>query len=231
MIELLVVIAIIAILVSMLLPALKKARDIAKGGVCKNNLKQCALGAQNYAIDFADYFPTFLREGAGECTNSQSQDFWYWTCEIGPYLNLPSQRNIDWWNRKWENSIFNCPVQDLTVTLGGATPYLTNINQQGICYGANFFLWCVIKKSSWSPTYACLRVWKAPERKIMFADAYSQDVDNDLGSGCRPYSYMVSRHSKSANIAFIDGHVEPAKSGTVPSASLLNIWWGRDVVP
>jgi len=52
LIELLVVIAIIAILAALLLPSLKRAKDMAKGSACLSNLRQCYLPVQMYSYDF-----------------------------------------------------------------------------------------------------------------------------------------------------------------------------------
>ncbi len=64
LIELLVVIAIIALLVGLLLPALRSARDSARGIVCASALRQLGIAQTQYTQDFKDFLAGANTSGA-----------------------------------------------------------------------------------------------------------------------------------------------------------------------
>ena len=66
MIELLVVISIIALLIALLLPTVKRARELARSIACQSNLRQWMIGTHAYIGDFADAMPyPMIEDGQG----------------------------------------------------------------------------------------------------------------------------------------------------------------------
>ena len=93
LIELLVVISIIAILVSLLLPAVQQAREAARRTQCKNNLKQIGIAFHSYH-DSHRMFPPGWVEASGNIPTRPPENGFSWAAFILPQLdqgNLYSQ--------------------------------------------------------------------------------------------------------------------------------------------
>ncbi len=83
LIELLVVTAIIAVLVSLLLPAVQQAREAARRTQCKNNLKQIGLAMQNYCDLYSRFPPGYVASSDTTATTPG----WGWSVMILPQID------------------------------------------------------------------------------------------------------------------------------------------------
>ena len=102
LIELLVVIAIIAVLVSLLLPALSKAKYKAKDVICKNNLRNTVMALRMYVTDYEAYPPMY---------SSQDSRWYYWDHLLEKYLlsRDSSDRKLPTNHRQLPDRTFRCP--------------------------------------------------------------------------------------------------------------------------
>ncbi|MBX3381243.1 MAG: DUF1559 domain-containing protein [Phycisphaeraceae bacterium] len=127
LIELLVVIAVIALLIGILLPALGKARETARGLKCSVNQKQVVLALQSYANDYKQLFPPRI-QGCIDPDSGRESIYWYDENRIGRYLPITDRSNIDLNSGAKENQ-----------SVGGGVLACPNHPAAGRSYAMNFW--------------------------------------------------------------------------------------------
>ncbi len=223
LIELLVVIAIIAILASMMLPALNKARDKAKQASCASNLKQLGLAFGLYANDFASYFPN---PQANLATNDAR-----WCNAMAGYVNN---------NPK----IFKCPAATGNIV----TIYRSNAgNFYGKpSYGFNQYLYMRppvgnaannFKDADGNFLYLRATIIKSPSACVVVGDTENPPDIAAINSqflipynpydGLATYSGKLSyRHNNGGNYLWADWHVSWALP--IPMSQERNKYFGPE---
>jgi prepilin-type N-terminal cleavage/methylation domain-containing protein/prepilin-type processing-associated H-X9-DG protein len=242
LVELLVVIAIIAILASLLLPAMTRAKKAAHLAQCKNNARQIALAMNTYLGDFG-VFPQL-----SYVSSSIPTHYVNWDEALEPYTA-----------GKWTAPIYKCPEYHLTTSAGERTQAAVNGLFGSYGYNDDGTGWWGIGRG----IYPNL-VWTgfeqpkpiresevvAPSEMIAFGDAnifwfidgkfYGMPYFN-YGGGVitsnRPgyqkvLTYFKQRHDDRVNVAFVDAHIETLKrSRLFENSEAAQERWNLDHVP
>ena len=222
LIELLVVIAIIAILASMLLPALNQARGRAKDINCVSNQNQLALGCIQYSEDHNGFLPLY---GASTRTNPV---YAKWQTLILPYVypGVPVGTDNNAYlqiadGKAKPRGLFKCP---------SATPTAETIAaQQSNNYGINLYISCISPSDPNYPLGAALKRIKNPSQRFMISDM--QDLTNANEPRIMNKNDFGFRHmgGRGAVIGYADGHVSAMNSDGIPAAGWYVYFWGQAV--
>jgi prepilin-type N-terminal cleavage/methylation domain-containing protein len=202
LIELLVVIAIIAILISLLLPAVQQAREAARRTQCKNNLKQLGLAVHNFENSYT-YVPTSLRPPSNLAAGLEAARVSVLT-DLLPYLeqaNIYNQydKKINWNSGtnlplvKQKLASFECPSDPDAGVLDTAPPGSTPAFVPGIA-----------STTDYSPIYGIApgvftQILGLPAAPEAYADPADQYAISQAGSGV-PYTYVRGFFPKNATI-------------------------------
>lgn len=227
LIELLVVIAIIAILSSMLLPVLNKAREKGKQASCVNNLKQIGLGVNFYVSDYNDWYPI----AEGPATGSMFR-----------YQMLSTSLATNYKTGYCPGGVkqFDCPSDTTRIPTWDYWPYWGNDNNISYGYNAKVggSMYVAITDINSSGVNSGFRVrphkttqMKYPSSDILICDVgrfrTPVAVPNADTSKCSNMNiiwksdaadetrntYLMNNtgnafnHGKSINFCFLDGHV------------------------
>jgi prepilin-type processing-associated H-X9-DG protein/prepilin-type N-terminal cleavage/methylation domain-containing protein len=236
LIELIVVIAITGILLTLLLPAISRARSAAKSTVCRSNLKQLGYGLHQYIDVWAGHLmPVSTFDWFVPGTSSL-----YWFGEVLPASTPGELSQVD------QQKGFLMPFIDQTGAIeqcpefiGGTFHFRFQRATGGYAYNYSY-LGPGIRRD-WPdgnlipPVTHRLQEVARPSETIAFADSARIQWWSPPATDAKPlleenffleppsnaYPTVHFRHSGTANVLFLDGRVEAIS----PAINEAPMWW------
>ncbi|MBN1435821.1 MAG: type II secretion system protein [Sedimentisphaerales bacterium] len=242
LIELLVVVSIIALLVSILLPALSKAREQAKRTVCGVNVKQLATATLTYASDSEDWLMPHVSDAAcafasyAVVTYGGQPSWWFGYSTDG--IGTPDT-NPDYWDERpgglfpeyaSSDGILFCPSDRLHNYSGNQVDdegYISYIYRYAVDGAAAAASSVPAPLRSTMTTPACRAIFGGrhhilgetrPEAKYAGAIHKGSQILSSLDG----YNWDADDYAEGYNVAYLDGHAQwnrgpvPGEGGYVP---------------
>lgn len=225
LVELLVVIGVIAVLISLLLPALNKARDAAKSAQCMANLRQLGTAEGMYLNDFKRWHLPVRQPQAQSTGNAAANTAWNYNVYFRKAL-LGNNREVKGANVLQVPPLFLCPSSPQYDNGGTQINGVYGLNETNIdeTPGNAVTPWAAPLPDGVAFVGYSRNQIHSPAEKLMFADAvdwqinqaatnyiqtnkFRWDVYGDLANSNNQHS-VAWRHRGYANVCFFDGHVE-----------------------
>jgi prepilin-type N-terminal cleavage/methylation domain-containing protein len=205
LIELLVVIAIIAILASLILPALARSMGSARSTSCVNNLHQMGVASMTYSIDNNGrfpYFQTWLETKPGDLT----------TGRLFPYVK--------------NKETYLCPTDKMELAARRRPKWATSNVTAGRGSPGNF-------KRDYSYALSCgmchsvdTSMFKSADKTLLFMEPYlaTNDYSGEVGPLFDTHS-LALRHGRRGNLIMADLHLEQPFQKQADAMEKTKIFW------